>query len=57
MIQVKRIYGPCSEDDGERYLVERLWPRGVSHEVAGLMGWLKELAPSPALRQWFGHDP
>lgn len=57
MIKVKRVYEPPSEDDGERYLVERLWPRGVSREVASLTGWLTGLAPSPGLRQWFGHDP
>ncbi|MBI4298696.1 MAG: DUF488 family protein [Chloroflexi bacterium] len=57
MIQVKRMYELPSEDDGERYLVERLWPRGVGREVAGLAGWLKELAPSHDLRQWFSHDP
>lgn len=57
MIQVQRIYDDPSRDDGERFLVERLWARGVSKEVARLTGWLKDLAPSPALRQWYGHDP
>jgi uncharacterized protein YeaO (DUF488 family) len=57
MVKLKRIYEPASEDDGERFLVERLWPRGVSKEAASLAGWLKDLAPSPALRQWYGHDP
>ena len=57
MIQLKRIYDAPAEDDGERFLVERLWPRGVSQQTARLTGWLKDLAPSPPLRQWFGHDP
>src|SRR5262245_19478328 len=56
MIRVKRVYDTPSEDDGERYLVERLWPRGLTREAAALTGWLKDLAPSPALRRWFGHD-
>jgi uncharacterized protein YeaO (DUF488 family) len=57
MIRVKRVYDTPSEDDGERFLVERLWPRGLTREAAALSGWLKDLAPSPALRRWFGHDP
>lgn len=57
MIRLKRIYEPAGEDDGERFFVERLWARGVSKEAAHLAGWLKDLAPSPALRQWYGHDP
>jgi uncharacterized protein YeaO (DUF488 family) len=57
MIKVKRIYEPHSPNDGQRFLVERLWARGVSREDAHLHGWLKDLAPSPALRTWFGHDP
>jgi uncharacterized protein YeaO (DUF488 family) len=57
MIRVKRVYDTPSEDDGERFLVERLWPRGITREAAALTGWLKDLAPSPALRRWFGHDP
>ena len=56
MIKVKRVYDTPSEDDGERFLVERLWPRGLTREAAAVSGWLKELAPSPALRRWFGHD-
>ncbi len=56
-VKLKRIYEPASRDDGERFLVERLWARGVTKEAAHLTGWLKDLAPSPALRQWFGHDP
>ena len=57
MIQLKRIYDPPAPDDGPRFLVERLWPRGVKREAAQLTDWLKNIAPSPALRQWFGHDP
>ncbi len=57
MIQVKRVYEPVQESDGRRYLVERLWPRGMSRERLQLDGWLKELAPSDALRRWFRHDP
>ncbi len=57
MVQVKRVYEPVQESDGKRYLVERLWPRGMSRERLQLDGWLKELAPSDALRRWFRHDP
>ncbi len=57
MFQVKRIYQPPSPDDGERILVDRLWPRGVSKERAALDAWMKEIAPSTALRRWFAHDP
>jgi uncharacterized protein YeaO (DUF488 family) len=57
MIKVKRAYEPASKDDGLRVLVERLWPRGVSKERAAIELWLKALAPSTELRQWYGHDP
>lgn len=43
--------------DGKRFLVDRLWPRGLSREAAHLEGWVKDVAPSDALRRWFGHDP
>jgi uncharacterized protein YeaO (DUF488 family) len=56
MIKLKRMYNTPSADDGQRFLVERLWPRGVKRGVAHLSGWLKELARSSALRRWFGHD-
>ncbi len=56
MIKLKRIYDPVDSQDGARFLVERLWPRGVSKEKAELAGWLKELAPSPELRKWYQHD-
>lgn len=57
MIRLKRIYAEPEKSDGFRLLVERLWPRGVSKEKAALDLWMKELGPSPELRQWFGHDP
>ena len=57
MIRLKRIYEPATREDGERYLVERLWPRGVTRGAARLTAWLKDVAPSPALRRWYGHDP
>ncbi|MEO8354011.1 MAG: DUF488 domain-containing protein [Chthoniobacteraceae bacterium] len=56
-IRLKRAYEPASRGDGRRFLVDRLWPRGVKKEDAALDGWLKEIAPSTALRKWFGHDP
>jgi len=56
MIQVKRIYEQPSKTDGYRVLVERLWPRGMTKEKANLYLWLKEIAPSPQLRQWYSHD-
>jgi uncharacterized protein YeaO (DUF488 family) len=56
MIRLKRAYEPPARDDGRRILVERLWPRGVSKEKAHLDLWLKDVAPSPELRTWFGHE-
>ncbi len=55
--RVKRVYDPASPDDGVRVLVDRLWPRGLKREAANLDLWLKEAAPSEALRRWFNHDP
>lgn len=57
MVKTKRIYQPPDPGDGARYLVDALWPRGVSKEEASLTAWLKELAPSSRLRSWFDHDP
>jgi len=57
MIRLKRVYEPPGPGDGARYLVERLWPRGVKKEDAALTAWLKEVAPSAALRRWYGHEP
>lgn len=56
-IRIKRVYDPLEDKDGARVLVDRLWPRGLSKEAAALTLWLKEAAPSPELRTWFGHDP
>lgn len=56
-IQVKRAYAEKSADDGYRVLVDRIWPRGISKEKAGIDLWLKDVAPSTALRKWFAHDP
>jgi uncharacterized protein YeaO (DUF488 family) len=57
MIQVKRAYEAESEEDGVRFLVKRLWPRGIKKEDLAVEGWLKALAPSTELRKWFNHDP
>lgn len=56
-IQIKRIYEPAEPEDGERILVDRLWPRGVSKARAALDLWDKDAAPSTELRKWFGHEP
>jgi uncharacterized protein YeaO (DUF488 family) len=55
--RLKRAYEPPAPDDGERYLVERLWPRGVTRADLDLTAWLKDLAPSTELRKWYGHQP
>lgn len=57
MIRIKRVYEPPEAKDGARFLVDRLWPRGVKREALRLRDWLKGAAPSDALRRWFGHDP
>jgi uncharacterized protein YeaO (DUF488 family) len=57
MIRIARVYEESGEKSGTRYLVERLWPRGVKKEALELDGWLKDVAPSDALRRWFGHKP
>jgi uncharacterized protein YeaO (DUF488 family) len=56
MIKVKRVYEEPAQGDGFRILVDRLWPRGLSKDWAGIDLWLKEVAPSDALRKWFWHD-
>jgi uncharacterized protein YeaO (DUF488 family) len=56
-VRLKRAYAPAAADDGARILVDRLWPRGVTRADAKLDEWMKDLAPSAALRTWFGHDP
>ena len=56
-IKIKRVYEQPDKDDGRRILVDRLWPRGLTKEKAGVDLWLKDIAPSTELRKWFGHDP
>ncbi len=55
--RIKRVYDAASPDDGYRVLVDRLWPRGITRERAALDAWLKDAAPSPALRTEWHHDP
>jgi uncharacterized protein YeaO (DUF488 family) len=57
MIKLKRAYEKPARNDGERILVERLWPRGVSKVGAKIDLWMKDVAPSAELRRWFGHEP
>jgi uncharacterized protein YeaO (DUF488 family) len=57
MIQVKRAYDKASDADGERFLVDRLWPRGITKVALKVTAWLKEAAPSTELRKWYGHEP
>ena len=56
-IKIKRVYEAHAPDDGQRVLIDRLWPRGLKREDARLDEWLREIAPSDELRRWFGHDP
>src|SRR5262249_49340517 len=56
-VQIKRVYEPHSRGDGQRVLVDRVWPRGVSKEKLGDAMWLKDVAPSADLRKWFDHRP
>jgi uncharacterized protein YeaO (DUF488 family) len=56
-IRLKRAYQPAAADDGTRILVDRLWPRGLKKSEVAIDRWLKDIAPSTALRQWFAHDP
>jgi uncharacterized protein YeaO (DUF488 family) len=56
-LRIKRIYEAADEADGMRVLVDRVWPRGMTKERAAVDLWLKEIAPTAALRKWFGHDP
>ena len=56
-IFLKRIYEPFDENDGERILIDRLWPRGIRKEDAKLSMWAKEIAPTNGLRKWFSHKP
>jgi len=57
MIGIKRVYQKAAKEDGWRVLVDRLWPRGMKKEEVKIDVWMKEVAPSDALRQWFAHDP
>ena len=56
-ILIKRAYAPAAAADGVRVLVDRLWPRGVKKTAAKFAAWMKDIAPSPKLRVWFGHKP
>lgn len=56
-VRVRRVYEPREDRDGHRVLVDRLWPRGLTKERAELDTWLKDVAPSPELRKWYGHEP
>ncbi len=56
MISLRRAYEPAKRGEGRRFLVERLWPRGVKKENLALDAWLKDGAPSTELRKWFSHD-
>ena len=57
MFKLKRAYNDPEASDGLRYLVDRIWPRGVKKDALKLDGWIKDVAPSSELRRWFGHDP
>jgi uncharacterized protein YeaO (DUF488 family) len=57
LLKTKRVYEPAEASDGTRFLVDRLWPRGIKKEELEMTAWLKDVAPSPALRKWFSHDP
>jgi len=56
MIHLRRVYDPPQPSDGECYLVERLWPRGMKKEEVRIAAWLKDVAPSAELRKWYSHD-
>ena len=57
MLKIKRVYEDAEAGDGVRFLVDRLWPRGIKKDDLKMTAWLKDVAPSPELRRWFGHDP
>ncbi len=57
MLKVKRVYEKAAAKDGTRFLVERLWPRGIKKQDLKMQAWLKDVAPSDGLRRWFAHDP
>jgi len=57
LLKTKRVYERSQASDGTRFLVDRLWPRGIKKETLKMEAWLKDVAPSPELRKWFAHDP
>jgi uncharacterized protein YeaO (DUF488 family) len=57
MIKIKRVYEAAQPSDGRRFLVDRVWPRGIRKDAANVEAWIKEAGPSDELRKWFGHDP
>ena len=57
VLKLKRVYEDSERSDGTRFLVERLWPRGMKKAQLKMDAWLKDVAPSDSLRRWFGHDP
>ena len=57
LLRTKRAYESAEVSDGVRFLVDRLWPRGIKKEKLEMKAWLKDVAPSPELRKWFAHDP
>lgn len=56
-VKIKRVYDAAEEGDGYRVLIDRVWPRGLSRQRAGVHEWARELAPSTELRRWFAHEP
>jgi uncharacterized protein YeaO (DUF488 family) len=56
-VRVRRVYDEPRREDGTRVLVDRIWPRGLGKDEARLDEWCKQVAPSPELRRWYGHDP
>ena len=56
MLKIKRFYEIAEANDGIRFFVERLWPRGISKEKLQMQAWLKDISPSASLRSWYGHD-
>lgn len=57
LLRLKRVYDPPDDEDGCRILIDRLWPRGLTKDQAAIQEWMKEIAPGPELRRWFGHKP
>ena len=57
MIKLKRAYTASAPEDDRRFLVDRVWPRGIRRDAADIEAWVKEAGPSTELRKWFGHDP